>query len=174
MAANSFKKILTYSAAIVSVAAAVVMIFDFWDRIEGLFGSSSNEFASENICTWEHCIKDNQKFIEFIESNVGKTVELNVLLDITTGAGDFQSRCYEDLVLQTGWDAPEGEGHNVIAVLPNFDSCKPEGRALISYRDVDKLEAQAITGTFEDRLYGTFIITLRHWGGPALFEFQKL
>jgi len=173
MPVSSITKILAYSAAIVSVAAAVVTIFDFWDRISAIFERNGTHFEAEEVCTWDKCLKNNRRFIEFVQNNVGKAVTVNVLLDITTGAGDFQSQCYDDLILASDWGS-ELDGYNAIAILPNFESCKPEGRILISYRETDKLEAQAVTGSVQDRLYGDFIITLRQWGGPALFEFQKI
>lgn len=166
-----FKRLFTYTAALVSLAAAVVTIFDFWDKIASVFDSDSSKFESEEICAWDQCLADNRKFIEFVKKNAGKTVTVNVLLDISIGAGDFHSICYDDLVLESDWG---GNDYNVIAILPNLTSCKPEGRILISYRAEDKIAASAVTGLYQDRLYGEFIITLRHWGGPLLYEFQKI
>ena len=156
----------------IAILAAVTLVTNMspktgnWGRAFASETASETSLTGMQLCTWDRCLDDNRKVIDFLKTHTNKTVTVDFEIDIPIGAGDFQSRCYGKLVRS---HPHEGKKELIVAVLPTLDQCTPPNSIFLRVNAQDVTHLTAVTGQITDRVAGQFTITEGAYDGSEIY-----
>ncbi|ARE42383.1 hypothetical protein RGUI_4357 (plasmid) [Rhodovulum sp. P5] len=109
------------------------------------------------LCNYPRCAADNARFVQTLPDLAGHSVELDVLIDVPIGTGDYNAECIDK---NPYLDAPE----EFFFVPGSLESCDVRGGVVLRVAPDSYLLEQSVSFSRIIRVRGRFTVIPQ---GPA-------
>jgi hypothetical protein len=157
------KSIFTYFI-LCGIAAMILSVTDVYDKTKAWLSSQNLSLQGLEFCLYDKCAKDNQQFVSTVANAVGRSVDVDFVLDIPIGIGDFNARCVSKLPYLY---APEG----TYFIPSDLDECNIDNGMIFEIPKDNQLPVEDATFSQKIRVKGTYNISTQ--GSEPRYMFTK-